>query len=146
MTGITKWMTNWLFFPNVPPGSIWKKTVLRMMSTHGTKKLFEKNIKQWHHEDFHRTTGQVLFSHVWYGSIFSAWNSMSPWSNYSVKGLIFPIVVSWSGGKYLMKPFHLRFVHSTVRGGRSGSWEAAYAIRYSLPRWHNDPEQKHHLP
>lgn len=41
-----------------------------------------------------------------------------------------------------MKPFHLRIVHSTVTGGWSGSWEAAYAIRYSLPRLHNNPEQK----
>lgn len=112
------------------------------MSTYGKKKLFKKKIKQWHHEDFPWTTGQVLFSHVWYGSIFSAWNSMSLWSTHSVKGLIFPIVLSWSGGKYLMKPFHLRIVHSTVTGGWSGSWEAAYAIRYSLPRLHNNPEQK----
>lgn len=71
---------------------------------------------------------------------FHCWKFKEPVADLlSQRSDLLPIVSCWSGAKYLMGIFLCGIVQSTVTGGWSGSWEAAYAIKVFLTTMTRQP-------
>lgn len=71
---------------------------------------------------------------------FHCWKFKEPVADLlSQRSDLLPIVLCWSDAKYLMGTFLWGIVQSTVTGGWSGSWEAAYAIKVFLTTMTRQP-------